>query len=86
MGRSRKAISSGNLKELLSFFLLGFFLLFVAGSAWAQVDSKTSNSTQSIQDIEKRLDQIEQNQQTMLKNQEQILEELKTLRVWVHRR
>lgn len=69
-----------------SFLFLSILLLLTAffyGNVSAQ--DKTESLLARVQQLESRLKQIETDQAAILEKQDQIIEDLKVLRVWVRR-
>lgn len=72
-------------------FILIFVLgLCVTGSAFAEGDSKGTEKSGSgliagLDDISVRLQRLEENQDKILEGQQEIREEMKSLKIWVRR-
>jgi len=75
---------SGPSRLLLILIVILGPTLFISGSAGAQ-DKSASTILNRVQQLEKRLSSIEADQRAILEKQEKILEELKTLRIWIRR-
>lgn len=85
MLRSKKGILSGLLKP---FLLLVLFSIALPGWRPAFAEQESSPRSGLLNDIKKletRLEKIEADQTAILKKQEDILEQLKILKIWVRR-
>lgn len=69
----------------VSFFVITFFVLVAASLAWAQPQKNVRGISQRLDHLIQELDLAQKRAQEILSQQDQVIEEIKNVKVWARR-